>query len=258
MLKRVIISAPFGNWIERPDTTSTLGTYTLKNRGGIWYRLWRMLLTLRYHRQSQSWINKLGLPNPGLGALPKPNSSIDYRDNIISIYGFNKDEWRDLAKMIVNTYQPSAVELNLSCPNVDHHHFISDIIPAIDILTHANIKIIAKLPPLRWMSLAKPLYAYGIRTFHCCNTIPTPGGGFSGKALKQYSLWCINDLRNNWGNNVEIIGGGGINSNQDVDDYADAGADRIAVGSMLLNPFRWKDLDSISALMKQKKLNFIG
>lgn len=234
-----------GNWLRYPEATSTLGTYTLHNRGSLWYRAWRCLLTLRYYWRARSWINKLGLPNPGLHALPPPTTSVDYTDKIISIYGFNRYEWCELATLIGDVYKPLAVELNLSCPNVDHIVFLTDVMAAIDILIAYKVKIIAKLSPLRWMATAKPLYDYGIRSFHGCNTIQTPGGGFSGKVLKQYSLWCVDDLRQRWGSDIEIIGGGGITSPTDVADYIKAGADRVAICSMLLNPFSWKYLDDL-------------
>lgn len=237
MFKNIIISAPFGNWLNFPGATSTLGSFTWQYRGGLLYRLWRMARTLRYNWRSKSWVNKLGLPNPGLNSLP---ATIDnrYDDKIISIYGFNKEEWVNLAWAIAHRYHPLAVELNLSCPNVNHDAFIADVIPGVDILMGGNVQIIAKLPPIKWLNLAKPLYDYGVRIFHCCNTIPTPGGGLSGKPLKQYSLWATEELRQKWGDSVRIIGGGGVTSHEDVLDYRMAGADHVAVGSMLLNPLR--------------------
>lgn len=255
MLKPLIISAPFGNWINHAHATSTLGTFTLKYRGGLNYRLWRMLMTLRYSWTTKSWRNKLGLPNPGLRSLSEPvgQHAVYYDDKIISIFGFNKDEWNELARLIADVYRPGAVELNLSCPNVAHpQDLLVGAMAAVDRLMSAEIRIIAKLPPVRWMNIAKPMYDYGVRTFHGCNTIQTPGGGWSGKVLKQYSLWCVEDLRQKWGDDITIIGGGGIDSEQDITDYKKAGADHCAVGSMLLNPFNWKWLGDLAAATSRK------
>ncbi len=248
---KIIISAPFGNYLKFANTTRTLGTYTLQNRGGIFYRLWRCALTLRYHWRVSAWTNRLGLPNPGLDALPintlGPDISV-YNKDIISIYGFNAEEWQQLAMKIAKNYDPLAVELNLSCPNVSHDVFLRDVMSGIDILHGHNIQIIAKLPPVKWMKLAKPLFDYGVKTFHCCNTIPTPGGGMSGKPLKQYSLWAVEDLKQAWGESVCVIGGGGISGPSDIGDYCKAGADHFAVGSALLNPFFWKQMEVMSTL----------
>ncbi len=243
-MKKLIISAPFGNWLFHPEATSTLGTFTLYHRGGLAYRLWRCALTLRYFRRAQAWINKLGLPNPGLESLPTDNY---HYDKIVSIHGFAEDEWTSMAGSLAHRLMPEAVELNLSCPNVGQHgQTIAAVFPAINLLKDAEIKIIAKLPPVQWLKLALPLYDLGVRAFHCCNTIPTPGGGLSGKVLKQYSLWCVEDLRARFGAEVDLIGGGGITTPQDIDDYRKAGANRVAVGSYLISPFYRSRLEALT------------
>ena len=240
-LQDIVISAPFGNWLNFEGATSTLGTFTLNYRGGFWYRLWRCLRTLRYNRRSQAWINKLGLPNPGIASLDK---SKDYINKVISIHGFNFSEWDELAKR-ASELSPLAVELNLSCPNVGHKHNIGDVLSAIEHLLSTNIMVIAKIPPVRWMDLVNPLYDVGVTTFHACNTIPTPGGGLSGKPLKHYSLWAVEEIKQKFGEKAYIIGGGGVSSIDDVNDYKKAGADAVAIGSMLLNPFNIKKVKAI-------------
>lgn len=256
IFKNIIISCPWGNYFNRDYCTSTIGTYTLNYRGGFWKRLWKVLTTVRYDRRTQSWINKLGLPNPGIYSLNpflyKNPLSINYDKSIISVYGFNKDEWRKLSYYI-NAYKPLACELNLSCPNVNHTQIIDDIIPIINYLLLQNVPIIAKLPPINWTSLAEPLYTLGVRIFHCCNTIPSSNGGISGKPLKPYSIACIKSLRQKYGNNITIIGGGGITESQDIFDYIDAGANYIAIGSMLFNPFNWKKLKIFNDIMENNR-----
>src|SRR4051812_44252516 len=93
-MKRLIISAPFGNYLSFEGATSTVGTFTLSYRGGFWKRLWRVLLTVRYDRRNDSWTNKLGLPNPGLYTVLKEQ----IRDKILSIHGFSESEWLLLAR----------------------------------------------------------------------------------------------------------------------------------------------------------------
>ncbi len=257
-MERVIISAPFGNHFKPKGATPTLGTFTLYYRGGLFYRLWRMALTLRYHSQSQSWINKLGLPNPGIGSLPITH---DHTKEIISIHGFNGDDWLMLANHLRHfpkEHGPITVELNLSCPNVGHDVIVAEVTRAVVILQHNDVRIIAKLPPIRWMDWVHPLYDMGIRMFHCCNTIPTPGGGMSGKPLKQYSLCAVEDIKDEFGSEVTVIGGGGITCLDDVRDYVKAEADHVALGSMLLNPFNhWgleKFIQDATALFPREEM----
>lgn len=239
-LQRLVIGAPFGNWFRRIGVTSTLGTFTHKHRGNFWYRLWRVLWTCRYSWRMRGWINKLGLPSPALTDYVFANRQRDFSRDVVSIHGFEWAEYRDLLQT-VSSMQPLAVELNLSCPNVCSdfpRQLVSEALEAV----RSGIPVIAKLAPLHWLPVAEDLIGVGIRCFHCCNTIPCPSGGLSGKVLKKYSMAAVADLRRRWGSLPVIIGGGGVTCLQDVRDYMSAGADHVAVASMLFNPFNWRKL----------------
>lgn len=248
-IEPLIISAPFGNYLKFAGCTSTLGTFTLLPRGGLAYRLWRCALTLRYDRRTKSWINRLGLPNPGLDSLP----GRDLSASIVSIHGFSGADWELLAGRVSFLSGCLAVEMNLSCPNVaDDPDFLSGAVLAASRLAEAGVRVIVKLPPVRWMDLAIPLfYDGGVRCFHCCNTIPTPGGGLSGKPSKQYSLWAIRDSRRRFAQDVMLIGGGGITCEDDVREYRRAGADHVAIASALLNPFNWRKVPRLLAAARE-------
>lgn len=124
-LKPLVVSAPFGNWISHPEATSTLGTYTLRNRAGRlrWYMAWRILKTLRRHRRIGAWTNSLGLPSPGLASLIWRCESLEHegsgkycKDKVLSIHGFDDGEWQTLIREVVRSeLQPLALELNVSC-----------------------------------------------------------------------------------------------------------------------------------------------
>jgi dihydroorotate dehydrogenase len=231
-VKRVIISAPFGGWFHFAGCTSTRGTYTLEKRAGPVKRLWRVLSTVRYDRRMQSWINRLGLPNPGIHAAPIAPW------DIISVHGFFGSQWETLICAAIER-APLAIELNISCPNVAHKIDPVEAVFAAKTAGKYGTTVIAKLPPVRWMEWAAPLYDVGVKHFHACNTIPTPGGGISGKALKPFSLWATQEIKDRWGKDVDVIGGGGITGLADVIDFVNAGADRVSVASMLFSPFNW-------------------
>jgi dihydroorotate dehydrogenase len=235
-LHKLIVSAPFGNYLTFPNCTSTIGTFTAEARPG---RLWKVLSTVRYNRRQQSWINKIGLRNPGIRSLKCAGGT---NGKIVSIHGFSEADWKFLAICCLKAGY-GTVEFNLSCPNVPGVS-VAEALPSIGRLFDCGRTVIAKLPPVRWMNYAKPLYAAGVRIFHLCNTIPTPGGGISGKPLMQFSLWAIQDFRDRWGNDVTLIGGGGVTSLADVQTYWDAGADHVAIGSMLFNPLNWRSVRS--------------
>lgn len=245
MLKhKLVISAPFGNYMKGYHASvRTLGTFTLVRRGGWLWRIFRVLWTVRYLWRIQAWVNKLGLPNPGIkwlldkverGHNEAGESSFSVYDKIISIKGFSIKDWRVLINNCV-TIEPFAIELNMSCPNVEGYppsHYKELFEYAHE---KSGGKIIVKLPPVGYGPLLGDAYAAGIRYFHCCNTLPVPAGGMSGVPLRPVSLEVVRPVKRLMG--TVVIGGGGIFSLKDAEEYLMAGADSVAIASMLFNPF---------------------
>jgi len=225
---KLYISAPFGNYYSHPDAISVLGTYTHEHRAGFIKKWWRVLKTLRPY--PGGWINKLGLPNPGIHAAPKPTEN-----TVISLHAFDKDEWFRVQYIAYQYLGWREVELNLSCPNVAAST-IDEAVYAARSAILFGMDVTAKLGPVKPMQFVRPLSEAGVTKFHLCNTIPTPNGGISGAGLKPFSLWAVEEVRKYypW---AHIIGGGGINNEQDVKDYINAGANDVAIAGALLNPF---------------------
>lgn len=251
-MKSLIVSAPFGNYpaiikkLTGADFTPTMGTFTAEPRGFTTKpyggRLTRILLTLRYSPTFRSWKNKLGLKNPGIKWLQEQVASkkIDVSDKIVSIYGWSTHEWEVLVRAMSHI-KPLAVEVNASCPNVDKLPFDSSL---YQMLNAAKIKTIVKLPPVGYRNIAEMAYLNGVQTFHATNTLPTPKGGLSGKALLPIALDVVRDLRLRY-SAATIIGGGGITEAEDALKFTDRGANHVAIGSMLFNPFNWKNVSNI-------------
>lgn len=243
-MNKLILSAPFGNYLNIEGCTRTYGTFTWHARSG---RLWQILKTVRYNWRQQSWINKIGLRNPGIKSIDKKPI-----DGIVSIHGFNADEWFYLANYLCSRTTPEYIEFNLSCPNVGHKVNISEITEAIRLCLNCERIPICKLPPIRYMDYVDPLWHLGVRWFHCCNTIPSPGGGISGKPLKQYSLWATEQIKDTY--DATIIGGGGITSIDDIKDYENAGADYFSIGSFCFNPLNWSMIEFMALLVNNRGL----
>lgn len=246
----VIIGAPFGNYLWSPACTSTLGTYTQENRAGFlrWRLAWRILRTLRPRFGVGGWTNKLGLPNPGIKHLieSRPHSRAEHpaKGKIVSIHGFSRDEWVKVIYSACHHMEPpAAIELNISCPNVGHISVPDDLFKlALDIANDGNsIPVIVKLPPVSYWPIYQMAYDQGIRNFHCCNTLPSPSGGLSGKVLQRVSLDVIARIKDKTPE-VVIIGGGGITGPDDIELYWKAGARHFAVASALLKPHYWVPL----------------
>lgn len=227
-LRRLYVSAPFGNHWRHPLAVSVLGTYTLGRRAGAFRRWWRVLRTLRPY--PGGWVNRLGLPNPGIDAAPPPGPGL-----AVSLHGFGHEDWTRLISAAARLGWHN-VELNLSCPNVDAAG-VDEATHAAEIALALGLNVTAKLGPVKPMDFAEPLWRSGVRSFHLCNTIPTPRGGVSGAALKPFSLWAVEEARKRFPA-AHIVGGGGVYSAGDAKDYFAAGADAVAVGSALLNPLR--------------------
>ncbi len=229
-MKRVIISAPFGNYFQPEGTTPTLGTFTLHERKG---RLWRILKTCRYNWRLKSWTNRIGLRNPGIQWLRCKVKYDDYNisDKIISVHGFTVMEWQSLIALVA-AMKPLAIELNVSCPNV-RESSLPQAFYEWCMLEFENTRFIVKLPPVNWQTTAIQAVSAGVKYFHCCNTLPTPAGGLSGQVLKPVARDVCRalHLRNS---HVQIIGGGGITEAEDIYDYRSDGCNYWALGTGLL------------------------
>lgn len=234
-IKPLVISAPFGNYIQPSCATPTLGTFTAAPRPG---RLWRILKTVRYYRRLDAWVNKIGLRNPGidhlLGQVEK--GKIEPADKLLSIHGFTDTDWWALLEKAASV-KPLAIELNISCPNIGEISWPRELFATA---VKTGIPIIVKIPPVRYERIVKESLAAGVRWLHCCNTLPVPAGGMSGRPLLPISLRVVQEVRGMAHaagyRDLRIIGGGGVRSAEDARSYRDAGADVVAVGTMVFSP----------------------
>jgi len=247
---RVIISAPFGNyrWFQFPYTTPTLGTFTLHKRAGTIKRIWRVAKTLRYTRAG--WVNRLGLPNPGIQSLTG-KSAPSLEGKLVSVATTHDgDEGLDELRWLLDVLDklhPLAFEYNMSCPNVAQ---ASSTIAqqatqwANWLSRRPGRQLIVKIPPVGYEEI---LYEFGdfADYFHCCNTLPTPGGGLSGPALRPLVHQALRSAKK-IAPDVPLIAGGGVRTYETAMEYVRRGADYVAIASMLLNPFNYKHARRLS------------
>ncbi len=266
MLNRLIISAPFGNYFHVPSVTSTLGTFTRYARRTdqnthnqlFWWAgmAWRAARTIRFRKRLGGWTNRMGLRNPGIDRIRyKYRRAINFGGNfsqrmhnsIVSVHGFDLNQWQDLCEAVCG-FAPQAIELNFSCPNVRGGSPATDqaisyalhVVHLAKLFCSDRMYVIAKLPPIDTLAWATALYDYYPEiVLHCCNTVPCEHGGLSGAAVLLRALPAVASIKAKFPN-VRVIGGGGVTTVDDVRRYWDAGADHVAVASMLFRPSRWK------------------
>ena len=221
MTPRLLISPPFGNYVTVSGGTSVFGSYTACRRTGL---VRQAIKTIR--PVEGGWVNKIGLRNPGV-------TNISYnRTGIYSLAPMRMEDY----DVFYDTVPPDvAIELNLSCPNVDGPHVIGELRRFVDRHPLVICKLSPTGPGKTHMGLA---YRMGVRHFHMCNTIPTDAGGVSGYQLKERSLELIRWTRRNMPSDIQIIGGGGIYTPNDVQEYRAALVDGVSLSSIYFTP--WK------------------
>jgi len=227
----IYIAAPFGNYLHFNGIRSVRGSFTVQKRPGL---IKQLLKTLRYH--DGAWYNKIGLRNPGIDwGIKKYRAE---RDDVLSLAAIEPGDWEILNKLVP---QDMNVELNLSCPNIDHFDNYAE---GAESFLNGKRQVIAKLSPHIRATQVQDLLAKGFKSFHCCNTLPTERGGMSGKSLRLYTEQTIDFLLrySDNPNELEIIAGGGIDSIEDIKSYHYAGATSFSLGTVCFNPLKLNKL----------------
>ena len=232
---KTFIAAPFGNWIKPVGCIPVVGTYTLHARGNV---LWSVIKSLRYDFKSQGWTNRLQLPNPGV----KVGLDRQIRGEVLSIAEVQRGDFKELVQIIPIG---QSVELNLSCPN------LGTALPWDSAEVFTKYKgtswerewCIAKLSPLTTPEQLEFLIDdLGFTQLHFSNTLPVARGGLSGRVLRPYTLELIRLVRENWGSDIEIIAGGGVNDFGGAYEYLNEGANHVSLGSVCFNPFKLRKI----------------
>ena len=227
-MNNFFIAAPFGNYIKPKGCIPVAGTFTLNARGN---RFLAVAKTLRYNSAQSGWVNKLGLPNPGIREGLKKNPTV------ISIAEIDKGDFQRLNVLIPEN---QSIELNLSCPNLDKKLSWES---AKCFTPNTRKWCIAKMSPLTTPEEIKFVVEHlGITQLHFSNTLPTIRGGLSGPMLRGYTTELIELARSEYGDSVEIIAGGGVSDFGSVTDYLSSGANHISLGSVCFNPFKLRKL----------------
>ena len=198
-------------------------------------------------------INSIGLPNKGierflaedlpqLAALPVPV--------IVNVMGFSRDEVAELVSTLEERQGVAAIELNVSCPNVETGLLmgadpweISALLDRVRPLT--GKPLIVKLTPNASdvPAIARAAEGAGASAVSLINTLrgmaldPITGepwlggttGGVSGAAVRAIALAQVREVAA--AVDIPVVGMGGVQCGRDALDLMRAGADLVAVGT---------------------------
>jgi dihydroorotate dehydrogenase (NAD+) catalytic subunit len=198
-------------------------------------------------------INSIGLPNkgierylgedlPALAELPVPV--------IVNVMGFTRDQVAELVSAVADREEVAALELNVSCPNVETGLLIgadprevTKLMERVRPLTEKPL--IVKLTPNATdvPAVARAAEEAGASAISLINTLrgmaldPATGdpwlgattGGVSGPAVRTIALAQVHAVAQ--AVEIPIVGMGGVQSGQDALELLQVGAAVVAVGT---------------------------
>ena len=211
-------------------------------------------------------LNSIGIENTGLEVVVSEKLPFLAKYDtcvIANICGDSIDEYVKVAYEISRVENVSALELNISCPNVHGGGipFGADEETVYEItrrVKEASVKpVYVKLSPnvTDIVKMAKAAERGGADGLSLINTLLgmridlktgrpilyNKKGGFSGPAIKPVAIRMIYDVYE--AVNIPIIGMGGIATVDDCIEFLMAGASALGVGTMnLVNPYICKEL----------------
>jgi dihydroorotate dehydrogenase (NAD+) catalytic subunit len=193
-------------------------------------------------------VNSIGLQNPGLERFLQGLDAFDLGLPVfVSVAGDSVEEFGTLCERLSEDARIAAVELNLSCPNVECGGLTFCATPASVDETVAVCRealpgkpIFAKLTFEGVVENALAAEAAGADALTVMNTIPAltidprrrkllVRGGLSGPAIKPVALRAVYEVSRVVG--VPVIGSGGVMSGLDIAEFMLAGATAVQVGT---------------------------
>jgi dihydroorotate dehydrogenase (NAD+) catalytic subunit len=198
-------------------------------------------------------INSIGLQNIGLAAILKDVAPVWNTWTvpvIVNIAGESVADYAQLARRLDGAPGVSAIEMNISCPNVEEGlEFGSNPRAAADLTDAARrsttLPLIVKLTPnvTDIVQIARAVVDAGADALTVINTFPAlrididsrrpalgwGSGGLSGPALKPIAVKMVYEISR--AVSVPVIGCGGIETGEDAVEYLMAGATAVQVGT---------------------------
>ncbi|MGZ4394970.1 MAG: dihydroorotate dehydrogenase [Gaiellaceae bacterium] len=189
-------------------------------------------------------LNAIGLANPGIDAFLAHALPRLPRPVWVSVGGFAVREYAEICERL-DREDIAAIELNLSCPNVDEvPSGVGEVVAAARAVTTKSL--FAKLAPAADVAEnAKAAEAAGADGLSLVNTVKglaldertlrpvlaRGAGGLSGPALRPIALAAVYACHQ--ATRLPIVGMGGVATGRDALELLAAGASDVALGTVL-------------------------
>ncbi|HUK73781.1 MAG TPA: dihydroorotate dehydrogenase [Streptosporangiaceae bacterium] len=217
--------------------------------------------TPRMMETDSGMLNSIGLQGPGIDAFLQrdlPWLLSRGARAMVSIAGGSVDEYAELAGRLSEASGVTAIEVNISCPNVTdrgqvfacHPDAAAAVMAAVRGRTRCDIPVFAKLSPdvTDIVAVARACVAAGSDGLSMINTLlgmaidpdtmrPVLAGltgGLSGPAIRPVAVRCVWQVRAALPD-IPIIGMGGVRTGRDALEFVLAGADMVSVGTAIFN-----------------------
>lgn len=229
----------------------------------------------------QGMLNSIGLENPGLKAFICENIPFLQKIGVpivVSIAGEYPGEFAEISRLLSKIEAVSALELNLSCPNLDRKRLIAQdaratyqVVKAVRKAT--KLTVISKLSPnvTDITVIAKAAERAGSDALSLVNTFfgmavdlktkrPKLGnvtGGLSGPAIRPQALWMLRQVFKTV--KIPLIGMGGIMNSRDALEFIICGATAVASGTVnFVNPGASVEIiEGIERYLKENRIRNI-
>jgi dihydroorotate dehydrogenase (NAD+) catalytic subunit len=222
-------------------------------------------------------LNSIGLHNIGIEAFVQQKLPFLRRFRvpvIVNFFGYTIDEYAEVARRLSALQGVTALEANLSCPNIKAGgiHFGSTATSVAEItkklVKSSNLTIIVKLSSQvsNIKEIAVAAEDEGAKAITLINSVPAMAidldcqkpvlggitGGLSGPAIKPIALKAVWDTAS--AVEIPIIGVGGITNYRDALEFLMAGATAVQVGTAnFINPMAMLEIiQGIDGFFKQR------
>lgn len=217
--------------------------------------------TPRMAETPSGMLNAIGLQGPGVDAfLERELPWLAQRSvrTVVSIGGGTVAEYTALARRLTDAPGVSAVEVNLSCPNIEDRGRVfardgaasAEVIASVRSVMRYDVPVVAKLSPdvMDVVSVARACVDGGADALSMINnplgmsidteamrpSLAAVTGGLSGPAIRPLAVRCVWQVHAALPG-VPIIGMGGVLTGRDAFELILAGACVVAVGTALFH-----------------------